>query len=95
MFGFWTLTVCQTILRPILYCAIFCINFWVFVFLHFTLLTWGGFHKPIYALRKALTLCAKLLHPEKASQKFGAEHKMALRPTFSLYEIDPWLQKNL
>ena len=28
--------------------------------------------------------------PKKASQKFGAERKMALRPTFSLFEIDPW-----
>ena len=52
--------------------------------------TWGGFHKPIYALRQALTLCAELLRPKKASQKFGAEHKMAFRPTSSLYEIDPW-----
>ena len=27
--------------------------------------------------------------PEKASQKFGPERKMALGPTFKLYEIDP------
>ena len=27
--------------------------------------------------------------PKKASQKLGAEHKMALQPTFNLYEIDP------
>ena len=51
----------------------------------------GGFHKLIDALRQALTLCAKLLRPKKASQKFGAEQKMALRPAFSLYEIDPGL----
>ena len=43
---------------------------------------------------------AKLLHstqtflPEKASQMFSAERKMALRPTFSLYEIDPCTQIN-
>ena len=49
----------------------------------------GRFHKPIYALRQALMLCVKLLHPKKASQKLGAESKMALRPTFSLHEIDP------
>ena len=57
----------------------------------------GGFHKPIYALCQALTLCAVLLHTKKssqkldaeASQKFGAQRKMALGPTFSLYEIDP------
>ena len=36
-----------------------------------------------YALRQNFT-------PKKASQKLGAERKMALRPTFSLYEIDPW-----
>ena len=49
----------------------------------------GRFHKLIYTLGQALTLCAKLLHIKKASQKFGVERKMALRPTFSLYEIDP------
>ena len=27
--------------------------------------------------------------PKKASQKFGVERKLALGPTFSLYEIDP------
>ena len=43
------------------------------------------------------TLCAKLLRsaptftPEKASQKFGAECKMVSHPTFSLYEINPWM----
>ena len=40
-------------------------------------------------LRQALTLCA-VLSRLKASQKFGEEHKMALQPSFSLYEIDPW-----
>ena len=35
-----------------------------------------------YALRRTFT-------PKKASQKLGAEREMALRPTFSLYEIDP------
>ena len=33
------------------------------------------FHKPIYALRHALTLCAELLRLNKASQKLGAERK--------------------
>ena len=28
---------------------------------------------------------------QKASQKYDAERKMALRPTINLYEIDPWL----
>ena len=42
----------------------------------------GGFHKPIYAVRRTFT-------PKIASQKLCAEHKMALRPTFSLHEIDP------
>ena len=28
--------------------------------------------------------------PKKASQKFGVEREMALRPMFSQYEIDPW-----
>ena len=37
--------------------------------------TWGRFHKPIYALLQALTLCAKLLRLKKASQKLGAERK--------------------
>ena len=27
--------------------------------------SWGGFHKPIYALCQAVTLCAKLLRPKK------------------------------
>ena len=36
-----------------------------------------------YALRQTFT-------PKKASQKLGAERKMALHPTFSLYEIHPW-----
>ena len=31
--------------------------------------------------------------PKKASQKIGAEPKMALGPTFSLYEIDPRSQR--
>ena len=53
--------------------------------------SWGGFHKLIYALRQALTLCAETLSPKRASQKFGAERKMALCPTFSLYEIDPYI----
>ena len=35
-----------------------------------------------YALRQNFT-------PKKASQKFGVERKMALWPTFSLYEINP------
>ena len=43
---------------------------------------WGGFHKPIQALRHTFT-------PKKASQELGVEHKMALRPTFNLHEIDP------
>ena len=48
----------------------------------------GGFHKLIYAPRQALTLCAKLLYLKKLL-KNGVEHKMALRQTFSLYEIEP------
>ena len=52
--------------------------------------TWGGFHKLKYAQRQALALCALLLSLKTASQKFGAECKMALCPTFSLYEINPW-----
>ena len=52
-------------------------------------LTRGGFHKPIYTPRQALTLSVKHLRPKKASQKLGAEGKLAFRPTFSLYEIDP------
>ena len=42
-----------------------------------------------YALRQTFT-------PKKASQKFGAESKMVLRPTFTLYEINPlilWIQQ--
>ena len=50
---------------------------------------WDQFHKPIYALRQTLMLCAKLLRLKKASQKFDAERKMALRPILILYEIDP------
>ena len=49
---------------------------------------WGRFHKPIYALRQTFT-------PIKASQKFNVERKMALHPTFSLYEIDPWMLESL
>ena len=37
--------------------------------------SWGQFHKPIYALRQALTLCAELLRLKKASQKLGPEQK--------------------
>ena len=37
--------------------------------------TRGRFHKPIYALRQAFTLCAELLRLKKASQKLGAERK--------------------
>ena len=29
--------------------------------------------------------------PKKASQKFGVKRKMSLHPTFSLYEIEPYL----
>ena len=36
---------------------------------------WGRFHQPIYALRQALMLCAKLLRLKKASQKLDAERK--------------------
>ena len=56
-------------------------------------MTRGGSHKSIYALCQALMLCAKLLCPKKASQKFSTESKMAVCPTFSLYEISPrtWL----
>ena len=49
--------------------------------------TWGTrgqFHKPIYALCQAFTLCAKLLRLKKASQKLGAERKW-------VYEIHPRL----
>ena len=35
----------------------------------------GQFHKPIYALRQAFTLCPILLRLKKASQKLGAECK--------------------
>ena len=35
-----------------------------------------------YALCRTFT-------PKKAFQKFGVEHKMASRPTFSFYEINP------
>ena len=35
----------------------------------------GRFHKPIHALRQALTLCAELLGLKKVSQKLGAEGK--------------------
>ena len=48
----------------------------------------GRFHKLIYTLHQALTICAKLSRL-KASQKLSVERKMALRQTFSLYEIDP------
>ena len=44
--------------------------------------TRGQFHKPIYTLRQALTLSAKLLRHKKASQKLGAERKW-------VYEINP------
>ena len=49
------------------------------------LVTRGGFHKPIYALRQALT-------PKKTSQMFSVERKMPLGPTFSLHRppgVDP------
>ena len=46
-----------------------------------------SFHEPIYALCQAHMLYAILLRL-KASQKFSVEPKMALCPTFSLYEID-------
>ena len=36
-----------------------------------------------YAMRHTFT-------PKKASQELGVECKMASRPTFSLYEINPW-----
>ena len=39
------------------------------------LLTRGGFHKPIYALRQALTLCAKLLHPKKLLKSWAQSVK--------------------
>ena len=42
----------------------------------FGVVNWGRFHKPIYALRQALMLWAKLLHLKKASQKLGAECKL-------------------
>ena len=45
----------------------------------------GGFHKPIYALRQAFTLCGHPFTPKKASQ----ECEMALLPIFSLNEINP------
>ena len=45
-----------------------------------------GFHKPIYTLRQAITLYANILRLKNFS-KVGPERKMALRPTFSLYEI--------
>ena len=51
---------------------------------------WGGLHKPIQALRQALTHCAETFTLKKASQKVGVERKMAQRPTFNLYEVDPW-----
>ena len=53
-----------------------------------------GFHKSIYALRQALR---QNFTPEKAYQKFGADRKMALCPTFSLYEIYPRInsEKNI
>ena len=58
---------------------------------------WGGFHKTIYALRQALTLCAMFnanVTPKKSFSKVGVDHKMASRPTFSLYEIDTRTQIN-
>ena len=33
--------------------------------MHLKDMTWGGFHKPIYTLRQALTLCAELLRLKK------------------------------
>ena len=53
--------------------------------------TKGGFNKPIFALRQALMLWVVGLCLKKASQKLGVEDKMASRPSFSLYEIDPCL----
>ena len=55
--------------------------------------TWGQFHKPIFALCQALTPCAKHFLPKNASQKFRVDCKMALRLTFSLFEIDPWIKR--
>ena len=49
----------------------------------------GRFHKPIYALPQALTLCAKLLLLKKASQKLGAERKSLVQSVNGFYEIDP------
>ena len=58
------------------------------VFFYKKIATMGGFHKPIYALCKALTLCTVLLCL-KSSQKFDVKLKIASHPNFSLNKIDP------
>ena len=51
--------------------------------------SWGGFHKKhLHSLTSSYAL-GQTFTPKKDTQKLGAERKMALRPTFSLNEIDP------
>ena len=49
----------------------------------------SGFHETIYTLHLADYALGHTFRPKKASHKFGIQRKMVLRPTFSLYEIDP------
>ena len=51
--------------------------------------TRGSFHKPIYAPRQALTLCAELLRLKKASQKLGAERKALAQSVNGLMKSTP------
>ena len=48
----------------------------------------GGFHKPIYALRQALTLCTKLLRLKKLLKSLAQSVRAWLEPKW-VYEIHP------
>ena len=56
--------------------------------------TRGRFHKPIYALRRAFTLCAQLLRSYLQAQKFGAERKSLAQSVNGFMKLTHGLRKN-